>query len=141
MVSGGPNWERLLRDARRLLNMRNRMSSASKFAASGAGQHGGDIDAVRRYWRKEIGVDNFIERECSTWSGDTSPDASRCAEPPSCRVADMATSPFIFERLVGNRGDSRGTQDTLAGIEARGLPLQHQPWADHNAPAQREPRQ
>jgi len=80
IVRKGLKWERLLQNARRMIDMRNSLGSASKIVASGVNQKGVDIDAVEQFWRDEIGVDNFIKRKFLTWGVNTDLDASRSAD-------------------------------------------------------------
>src|SRR5262245_3786315 len=106
IVRKGLNWDRLLRNAWRMLDMRNRMGSPSKIVASGVNQKGVDINAVERFWREEIGVDNFIKRKFLTWGVNTTLDSSRSADPAPYLDAGDVPCPFIFERLnIDSRGN------------------------------------
>jgi radical SAM protein with 4Fe4S-binding SPASM domain len=106
IVRKGLKWDRLLRNARRMLEMRNRMGSSSKIVASGVNQKGVDIGAVERFWRDEIGIDNFIRRKFLTWGVNTGLDASRSADPTPYLDTDQVPCPFIFERLnIDSRGN------------------------------------
>lgn len=106
IVRKGLKWDRLLRNARRMLEMRNRMGSPSKIVASGVNQKGVDIDAVERFWRDEIGVDNFIKRKFLTWGVNTTLEGSRSADPAPYLDTDEVPCPFIFERLnIDSRGN------------------------------------
>jgi MoaA/NifB/PqqE/SkfB family radical SAM enzyme len=106
IVRKGLNWDRLLRNARRMIEMRNRLESSSKIVASGVNQNGVDIVAVERFWRDEIGVDNFIKRKFLTWGVNTTLDAARSADPAPYLDTDEVPCPFIFERLnIDSRGN------------------------------------
>jgi radical SAM protein with 4Fe4S-binding SPASM domain len=106
IVRKGLKWDRLLQNARRMLDMRNRLGSSSKIEASGVNQNGVDIAAVERFWRGEIGVDNFIKRKFLTWGVNTTLDASRSADPAPYLDTEEVPCPFIFERLnIDSRGN------------------------------------
>lgn len=106
VVRKGLKWERLLFNARRMLKIRNTIGSASKIVASGVNQQGVDIDAVEKFWREEIGIDNFIKRKFLTWGTNTSLDDSRSADPTPYIDTDSVPCPFIFERLnIDSRGN------------------------------------
>lgn len=106
VVRKGLKWDRLLRNARRMLKMRDEIGSPSKIIASGVNQQGVDIDAVEKFWRDEIGVDNFIKRKFLTWGVNTSLDSQRSADPAPYLNTDEVPCPFIFERLnIDSRGN------------------------------------
>jgi len=106
VVRKGLKWDRLLRNARRMLSIRDEIGSKSKIIASGVNQQGVDIDAVERFWREEIGVDNFIKRKFLTWGVNTSLNADRSADPAPYLNTDEVPCPFIFERLnIDSRGN------------------------------------
>lgn len=106
VVRKGLKWDRLLRNARRMIEMRNRLGSASKIVASGVNQQGVDIDAVEKFWREGIGVDNFIKRKFLTWGVNTHLDGLRSADPAPYLDTDEVPCPFIFERLnIDSRGN------------------------------------
>jgi radical SAM protein with 4Fe4S-binding SPASM domain len=106
VVRKGLNWDRLLRNARRMIEIRNKIGSKSKIVASGVNQHGVDIDAVEKFWRTEIGVDNFIKRKFLTWGENTRLDGSRSADPAPYLDTENVPCPFIFERLnIDSRGN------------------------------------
>jgi MoaA/NifB/PqqE/SkfB family radical SAM enzyme len=106
VVRKGLKWERLLENARRMIELRNNLGGASKIVASGVNQKGVDIDAVERFWRDEIGVDNFIKRKFLTWGVNTDLDASRSADPAPYLDTEEVPCPFIFERLnIDSRGN------------------------------------
>jgi MoaA/NifB/PqqE/SkfB family radical SAM enzyme len=106
VVRKGLKWDRLLRNVRRMLDIRNSIKGTSKIIASGVNQQGVDIDAVERFWREEIGVDNFIKRKFLTWGVNTSLDAERSADPAPYLNTDEVPCPFIFERLnIDSRGN------------------------------------
>jgi len=106
VVRKGLKWDRLLRNARRMLEIRDRLKSPSKIIASGVNQKGVDIDAVEKFWREEVGVDNFIKRKFLTWGDNTSLDSQRSADPAPYLNTDEVPCPFIFERLnIDSRGN------------------------------------
>ncbi len=106
VVRKGLKWDRLLRNARRMIDIRNKLKSPSKIIASGVNQNGVDIDAVEKFWREEIGVDNFIKRKFLTWGTNTTLDANRSADPAPYLNTDEVPCPFIFERLnIDSRGN------------------------------------
>jgi MoaA/NifB/PqqE/SkfB family radical SAM enzyme len=106
VVRKGLKWDRLLRNARRMLKIRDSLKSPSKIIASGVNQQGVDIDAVEKFWREEIGVDNFIKRKFLTWGDNTSLDSERSADPAPYLNTDEVPCPFIFERLnIDSRGN------------------------------------
>lgn len=106
VVRKGLKWERLLRNARRMLDIRNRLGSPSKIVASGVNQTGVDIDAVERFWREEVGVDNFIKRKFLTWGQNTRLDDARSADATPYIDTEAVPCPFIFERLnIDSRGN------------------------------------
>lgn len=106
VVRKGLKWDKLLRNVRRLIKMRNAMGSPSKIVVSGVNQQGVDLDAVEKFWREEIGVDNFIRRKFLTWGENTSLDGSRSADPTPYIEAGEVPCPFIFERLnIDSRGN------------------------------------
>ena len=80
IVRKGLKWERLLRNAKRMIEIRNRIGSKSKIVASGVNQQGVDIDLVEEYWKKTIGMDNFIKRKFLTWGENTTLDESDIIE-------------------------------------------------------------
>lgn len=101
VVRKGLNWERLLENVKRMVEMRNKLKSKTKIIASGVNQEGVDIDKVAQFW--EPVVDNFQKRKYLTWQIN---DPSKSADstpylPPEERIP----CPFLFERL---NIDSRG---------------------------------
>lgn len=105
-VRTGLKWDKLLRNARRMIEWRNKLGSPSKIVASGVNQKDVDIDAVERFWRDEIGVDNFIKRKFLTWGENTELDDSRSADTTPYLDTDSVPCPFIFERLnIDSRGN------------------------------------
>jgi radical SAM protein with 4Fe4S-binding SPASM domain len=100
-VRAGLKWGTLLENVRRMIEMRNKLGSATKIIASGVNQEGVDIDAVAAFW--EPIVDVFQKRKYLTW-GINDPCKSADATPylpPEERIP----CPFLFERL---NIDSRG---------------------------------
>jgi radical SAM protein with 4Fe4S-binding SPASM domain len=100
-VRAGLQWETLLRNVERMVNMRNQLGSATKIIASGVNQEGVDIEAVAAFW--EPLVDNFQKRKYLTWGIN---DPGKSADPtPYLPPEEQVPCPFIFERL---NIDSRG---------------------------------
>jgi len=106
IVRKGLKWDRLLKNARRMLALRDRLRSPSKIIASGVDQKGVDIAAVEKFWREDIGVDNFIKRKFLTWGYNTTLDSSLSADPAAYLNTDEVPCLFIFERLnIDSRGN------------------------------------
>jgi MoaA/NifB/PqqE/SkfB family radical SAM enzyme len=106
IVRKGLSWERLLRNASRMIKLRNRMKSSSKIVASGVNQKEVDIELVEKFWRNEIGVDNFIKRKFLTWGENTRLDDSESADTTPYLDTENVPCPFIFERLnIDSRGN------------------------------------
>lgn len=100
-VRRGLKWDALLRNVKRMVELRNRLKSSTKIIASGINQVGVDINAVAKFW--EPIVDNFQKRKYLTWGFN---DPSKSADPtPYLPPQEMIPCPFIFERL---NIDSRG---------------------------------
>lgn len=100
-VRKGLNWDKLLRNVKRMVRLRNRLKSPSKIIASGVNQEGVDIEAVAKFW--EPIVDNFQKRKYLTWGIN---DPAKSADPtPYLPPEERVPCPFIFERL---NIDSRG---------------------------------
>lgn len=100
-VRKGLDWETLLKNIQRMVELRDRLKSSSKIIASGVNQDGVDIDVVARFW--EPSVDVFQKRKYLTWGIN---DPSKSADPtPYLPPEQMIPCPFIFERL---NIDSRG---------------------------------
>lgn len=100
-VRKGLNWDVLVRNVKRIVELRNQLKSSTKIIASGVNQIGVDIEAVARYWGSI--VDNFQKRKYLTWGIN---DPSKSADPtPYLSPEEMIPCPFIFERL---NIDSRG---------------------------------
>lgn len=100
-VRKGLDWETLVKNVQRMVDMRDRLKSPSKIIASGINQDGIDIDAVARFW--EPRVDVFQKRKYLTW-GINDPSMSADAT-PYLPPAERIPCPFLFERL---NIDSRG---------------------------------
>lgn len=105
-VRKGLDWDKLLRNTKRMVEYRNRICSMSKIIASGINQDGVDIDDVEKFWINEIGVDNFIKRKFLTWGENTTLDDSNSADTTLYLDTDSVPCPFIFERLnIDSRGN------------------------------------
>jgi len=100
-VRKGLNWQRLIRNVKRMVALRNNLKSNTKIIASGVNQVGVDIEKVADFW--EPVVDNFQKRKYLTW-GINDPSNSADAT-PYLPPDEMIPCPFIFERL---NVDSRG---------------------------------
>jgi len=100
-VRRGLNWDALVRNVKRMVELRDRLKAATKIIASGVNQVGVDIEKVAKFWTPI--VDNFQKRKYLTWGIN---DASMSADPaPYLPPEKMVPCPFIFERL---NIDSRG---------------------------------
>ncbi|OHD87895.1 MAG: radical SAM protein, partial [Sulfuricurvum sp. RIFCSPHIGHO2_12_FULL_44_8] len=97
----GLDWEKLLQNVKRMVELRNKLKSPSKIIASGVNQKGVDIEMVAKFW--EPIVDNFQKRKYLTW-GINDPSNS-ADQTPYLPPEQMIPCPFIFERL---NIDSRG---------------------------------
>jgi len=101
VVRKGLNWDTLVKNVRRMVELRNKLKSPTKIIASGVNQEGVDIEAVVKFW--EPIVDNFQKRKYLTWGIN---DPSKSADPtPYLPPEERVPCPFIFERL---NIDSRG---------------------------------
>lgn len=106
VVRSGLQWEVLLKNAKRMLEVRNELKSPSRIVASGVNQKGVEIDGVERFWIDEVGVDGFIKRKFLTWGTNTRLDPDRSADPAPYLNTDEIPCPFIFERLnIDSRGN------------------------------------
>ena len=106
VVRKGLRWDTLLNNARRMIDLRGQIGSTSKIIASGVNQEGVDIEAIEKFWREIIGVDNFIKRKFLTWGANTTLDANRSADPAPYLDTENTPCPFIFERLnIDSRGN------------------------------------
>ena len=100
-VRRGLDWETLLKNVKRMVELRNKLKSKTKIIASGVNQVDVDIEAVVKFW--EPMVDNFQKRKYLTWGIN---DPSKSADPtPYLPPEERIPCPFIFERL---NIDSRG---------------------------------
>jgi len=100
-VRKGLKWDTLLKNVRRMVELRNKLRSSTKIIASGVNQVDVNIEEVAKFWGPI--VDNFQKRKYLTW-GITDP--SKSADPtPYLPPEQMIPCPFIFERL---NIDSRG---------------------------------
>jgi radical SAM protein with 4Fe4S-binding SPASM domain len=100
-VRTGLDWDRLVKNVKRMVRLRNQMRSPTKIIASAVNQKGVEIAEVERFWSPV--VDNFQKRKYLTWSIN---DPARSADPsPYLSPQEHIPCPFIFERL---NIDSRG---------------------------------
>ena len=106
IVRKGLSWEKLLKNVKRMIALRNEIGSPSKIVASGVNQIQVNIDEVEKFWVDEIGVDNFIKRKFLTWGDNTSLDDSKSADKLAYLDTESTPCPFIFERLnIDSRGN------------------------------------
>ncbi len=100
-VRKGLNWDRLVKNVREAVELRNKLKSKTKIIASGVNQQGIDIDEVASFW--EPLVDVFQKRKYLSWGLI---DSSKSADPaPYLMPEDHVPCPLIFERI---NIDSRG---------------------------------
>lgn len=106
VVRAGLDWKTLVANVKRMLKIRDRTKSASKIVASGVNQKDVNVDEVEKFWRDEIGVDNFIKRKFLTWGENTTLDGKRSADATPYLNVENTPCPFIFERLnIDSRGN------------------------------------
>jgi radical SAM protein with 4Fe4S-binding SPASM domain len=97
----GLNWETLVKNVKRVVELRNSLKSKTKIIASGINQMDVDIEQVAKFW--EPVVDNFQKRKYLTWGIN---DPSKSGDPsPYLPSEELIPCPFLFERL---NIDSRG---------------------------------
>jgi radical SAM protein with 4Fe4S-binding SPASM domain len=97
----GLNWETLVKNVKRVVELRNSLKSRTKIIASGINQMDVDIEDAARFW--EPVVDNFQKRKYLTWGIN---DPSKSGDPsPYLPLGELIPCPFVFERL---NIDSRG---------------------------------
>ena len=80
IVRKGLDWQRLLRNVRRALVLRDELKSQSKIVASGINQKLVDIHAGKNSGGSDIGIDNFISRKFLTWGNNTQIDPTLSAD-------------------------------------------------------------
>ena len=78
LVRKGLNWERLLKNVKRMVALRNKLKSRTKIIASGVNQVGVNIERVAAFWNPM--VDDFQKRKYLTW-GINDPSKSADATP------------------------------------------------------------
>ena len=100
-VRKGLSWDLLLRNVKKMMELRNRLKSSTKIIASGINQVDVNIEAVAKFW--EAIVDEFQKRKYLTW-GINDPSKSGDGT-PYLPPEEMVPCPFLFERL---NIDSRG---------------------------------
>ncbi len=106
IVRKGLKWNRLLKNVQRTIAIRNQMGSTTKVIASGINQKLVDIQAVEKFWRERIGVDNFISRKFLTWGENTTINPDNSANDTAYLDTANTPCPFIFERLnIDSRGN------------------------------------
>ena len=97
----GLSWDKLLRNVKRMVQLRNELKCSTKIIASAVNQIDIDIEEVAKFW--EPIVDNFQKRKYLTW-GINNPLKSADFT-PYLPLDKNIPCPFIFERL---NIDSRG---------------------------------
>lgn len=101
IVREGLDWDTLVRNVEKMVELRNRLKSSTKIIASGVNQKEVDIEKVSKFWEPK--VDYFQKRKYLTWGIN---DPNKSADPtPYLPPEEMIPCPFIFERL---NIDSRG---------------------------------
>lgn len=113
LVRKGLNWERLLKNVKRMVALRNKLKSKTKIIASGVNQVGVDIEKVATFW--DGIVDDFQIRKYLTWGIN---DPARSADPiPYLPPEKLIPCPFIFERLnIDSRGRVMVCGFDIAGV-------------------------
>ena len=105
-VRKGLEWQVLVDNAKRMLELREQTGSSSKIVASAVNQTGVDLDEVETFWIGEVGLDNLIKRKFLTWGINTTLDGSSSADPSAYLDTETVPCPFIFERLnIDTRGN------------------------------------
>lgn len=106
VVRKGLDWDVLLENIERMLEMRNTLKSTTKIVASCVNQDGVDVDDVERFWVDKIGIDYMIKRKFLTWGVNTTLTGEQSADPIAYLNTDEVPCPFIFERLnIDSRGN------------------------------------
>jgi len=100
-VRNGLSWDTLLRNVKKMVDLRNKLRSKTKVIASGVNQVDVDIEVVEKFWAPM--VDHFQKRKYLTW-GITDPSKSADTT-PYLPPEQYIPCPFLFERL---NIDSRG---------------------------------
>ena len=102
----GLDWDVLLTNFKRMIELRKEMRSTSKIICSAVNQDGVDINAVEKFWVEEMGADYLIKRKFLTWGGNTTLNGERSADPLPYLDTEDTPCPFIFERLnIDSRGN------------------------------------
>ncbi|WP_198947916.1 radical SAM/SPASM domain-containing protein [Magnetofaba australis] len=102
----GLDWETLVRNLTRLLQLRDALGGVSRIVVSGVAQRGVDLDAAERFWMQRVGVDHFIRRKFLTWGDNTTLDPDWSADAEPYIDAGNVPCPFLFERLnIDTRGN------------------------------------
>ncbi len=105
-VRTGLNWEKLVKNVQRMIELRKEIGSKSRIIGSAINQKGIDIDAVEDFWINKIGIDYLIKRKFLTWGENTHIDAENSADKSEYIKAGEVPCPFIFERLnIDSRGN------------------------------------
>ena len=117
LVRKGLNWDRLLKNVKRMVALRNKLKSKTKIIASAVNQVGVDIEKVAVFW--DPLVDDFQRRKYLTWGIN---DPARSADPtPYLPPEKRIPCPFIFERLnIDSRGRVMVCGFDIAGVTDMG---------------------
>ncbi len=106
VARAGLEWDTLLTNVRRMIQLRKAGNSTTKIVASAVHQAGVDIDEVERFWVEDIGVDYVIKRKFLTWGINTNLDGARSGDPGAYLDTEVEPCPFLFERLnIDTRGN------------------------------------
>jgi MoaA/NifB/PqqE/SkfB family radical SAM enzyme len=110
-VRPGLNFDRLVRNVKGILRLRNELGAPTRILASGVNQREVDIEQVEAFWTGMVDV--FQKRKFLTWAinEDHSADPT-----PYLPPKENIPCPFLFERL---NIDSRGSVQ-VCGFDIRG---------------------
>lgn len=110
-VRPGLNFDRLLRNVKRIVRLRNELKAPTRIVASGVNQQEVDIEKVEAFWTGIVDV--FQKRKFLTWAINE----GHSADPtPYLPPEENIPCPFLFERL---NIDSRGNVQ-VCGFDIRG---------------------
>lgn len=111
-VRPGLNWDRLVKSAEMLLDMRNKAGSQTKIIASVINQQDVDVDKAVDFWSSR--VDQVQVRKYLTWGINEDHSAD---DTPYLPPEERVPCPFLFERL---NIDSRG-KIMVCGFDIRAV--------------------
>lgn len=111
-VRKGLSWEKVVRNVKATVSLRNQMKANTKIIASAVNQKGVDIDQAAAFW--EPIVDVFQKRKYLTW-GINDPSLS-ADQTPYLPPERKTPCPIVFERLfIDTRGDAHFCIYDIAG--------------------------